>query len=315
MADAFKRTLTYRRAQWGAHGAGSGPPDLARYVSAFVHDRVAAGDRQIESPDGRISILNRCDPAPALNGRPGFYGEFISFSPDKAAEIAPLDLLHQPSVDIESLRLEKGKSFVDGRLFFLAYQRDIILAPHALVRETSFTNYLNEALRPSHLPEGSWFILRKVARTDKIRAVQTEGVREVDLKMGLYNETLQLVDPSRSRWSSEIKNLLRSVVQTEASRSGVLQQADLEVDLALKLRGRIEPVEAQALGRIAQEVIETEEEYYEIVLKNKVRIRPNEMIHSRPALITGRHGRIDHTSAWQAMYQYAYDLSDIGALD
>jgi hypothetical protein len=95
----------------------------------------------------KIIFLNRRRNGPQYQSEPTLFAEFVSVTPERAAEVASMALFDQPSIDIDTLDPGPGQSFVDGRLFTLIASNHMVVSGDFRFRESSLGTYLNELLQ------------------------------------------------------------------------------------------------------------------------------------------------------------------------
>jgi len=239
----------------------------------------------------------------------------VSVTPERAAEVAALDFFDQPHIDIETLDPGPGQSFVDGRLFILVASDHLVVSGDFRFREATLVAYLNDILHRELLPPNVALQLRRIANTNRIRAIETHGAKSICLNAMLCSETIDLFQTEGILVGSRFVRLLRSCVEEDLQCPDPLKKSDLQAVLALKLKGRSTPVERVSLGEVAKRILDNDEDEYAIVLGNDDVIRASELLHSKEINVPERHKQIDHLKLWDEMAQYLSELEASGALE
>ncbi len=87
-----------------------------------------------------------------------------------------------------------GKDYLDGDVFVFVKDNHVILCPSG-VREKVVETYIWNILRAFDKKDiAKTFELDRVAKTDKLRMIKEEGVKEIDLNTSLYEASLLHMD-------------------------------------------------------------------------------------------------------------------------
>ena len=250
---------------------------------------------------------------PPYQGEPTLFAELVSVAPEHAAEVASLDLFDEPSIDIETLVPAPGQSFVDGRLFTLMAGNHVVISGDFYLRDISLRAYLDQVLHRGVLPSNVGSVLKRVANTDKVRAIDTHGAKSIYLNAMLFSETVGLFHADGKGLFSQLWSVIGSAVEKTLERPDILKQSDLQAGLALELKGRSTSIQRISLGEVAKRVLD-EGDGYTIVLGNNDVIKSSELVHSKIAKIPTKNKQIDHLRLWNAMVEYLHELHASGAL-
>jgi hypothetical protein len=183
-------------------------------------------------------------------------------------------------------------------------------------REGTLVGYLNSVLHRELLPPNIALQLRRIANTNRLRAIDAHGAKSIYLNAMLYSETaIGLFQPEGGGFGSKLTRMLRSLIEEDLQCPDPLKQSELQAALALKLKGRSTRVGRVSLGEVAKRILDDDEDDYAIVVGNDDVIRASELLHSKIVHIPQRHKQLDHLRLWDEMARYLDELEASGALE
>jgi hypothetical protein len=123
------------------------------------------------------------------------------------------------------------------------------------------------------LSPGGALVIKPIANTDKVRAIEVHGAKSIELDAMLLSETVDLFDADHPGLYDKLRDVLVGFVERDLQCPDILRRSELQAALALKLRGRSTSIERVSLGEVAKRVLREEGERYTIISGNDDVIR------------------------------------------
>jgi hypothetical protein len=302
MAEKRHKTISYRRAVWMEEDARK---STLEYFLVSPHQKLkTVKKRKFKRPDGQFVKCIRF--RPGENGGSLFH--LVAETPgDTASTISSADEDKEAS-DVGTASPPKGAEFMDGDLFVYVKGNHVSLCATSL-RDASFKVYCDEVFRKAKLPAVSTkFDFQKVANVEKMKLIEAEGVKEIDMNATLYVAT--------TKYAKRKKDAVGAVgVAAKHLKALFWPDEDMESDsiqVSLTLRTDDRMVSGKVLGNkrlkeIAQDVVDDDDDYV-IVTRKGQRISQNE-IYVRSKVDLDRHGKsVKRDAAWQALLDFHKQL-------
>jgi hypothetical protein len=219
----------YRRAKWDDQGKQSLEAIL---IEAHVTlDTV--GKRTFEASSGAETR------GASFKDNNGLYLQIASYVPGEATSIIDKSKRAKQS-SVTAQVAPDGKDYLDGEVFVYIKDNHVILCPSG-VRETVVDTYIWHILRAVEKKDiAKSFELDKVAKTDKLRMIKDEGVKEIDLNTSLYEASLIHMDKNKPKvggWKKAIANQLSAVFSKDNDLKDITEKENLNIKVTIKFDG------------------------------------------------------------------------------
>lgn len=219
----------YRRAKWDDQGKQS-----LESLLIDAHKLLdTVGKRTFEVSSG-AEIRGA-----SFNDDGGLYLQIASYVPGESTSIIDKSKRAKQS-NVTAQTAPEGKDYLDGEVFVYIKGNHVILCPSG-VRETVVETYVWHVLRAIEKKEiAKTFELDKVAKTNKLRMIKDEGVKEIDLNTSLYEASLIHMDqknPKVSGWKKALANQLSAVFSKDKDLKDITEKENLNVKVTIKFDG------------------------------------------------------------------------------
>lgn len=299
------RHLSYRRAVWikpYTHG-GSLQALIIDALGKLPHvenTRVRRGEQILE-------LRHRIKEDKTFKGGALTMLHVAAYTPKDAASTVPIT---QGTVDsdLSSLPAPAGQEFLDGDIMAIVLENDVCLCT-SNSNETALYTYIFGLLRTSGYAEGELgFEIRKVANREALKSLVSSGVREIQFDFVAYQAS---IDAFNKNPAKKLGEYLSGVFGADSTIDELLDREGVQVNLNIKADGRVQNGAAQdALGALAQEIVDEEADGFVIETKGGDRITPSELSIRRRTSVEKDAKTISHTHAWQKLkdfYEYVGD--------
>ena len=169
----------------------------------------------------------------------GLYLQVASYVPGDSTSIIDKSKRSKQS-NVTAQAAPDGKDYLDGEVFVYIKGNHVILCPSG-IRESVLETYVWHVLRAFERKDiASSFELDKVAKTNKLRMIKDEGVKEIDLKTSLYEASLIHLDknnPKVSGWKKAVANQLSALFGKDKDLKEIKDKENLNVNISLKYDG------------------------------------------------------------------------------
>ena len=169
----------------------------------------------------------------------GLYLQIASYVPGESTSIIDKSKRAKQS-NVTAQIAPDGKDYLDGEVFVYIKDNHVILCPSG-VRETVVEIYIGHILRAIEKKEiAKTFELDKVAKTNKLRMIKDEGVKEIDLNTSLYEASLIHMDqknPKVSGLKKVMADQLSSIFSKDKDLKDITEKENLNVKVTIKFDG------------------------------------------------------------------------------
>ncbi|USE70854.1 hypothetical protein CTT31_17690 [Pseudoalteromonas maricaloris] len=169
----------------------------------------------------------------------GLYLQIASYVPGEATSIIDKSKRAKQS-NVTAQPAPDGKDYLDGEVFVYVKGNHVILCPSG-VRESVVETYFWHVLRAvDEKVIAQTFELDKVAKTNKLRMIKDEGVKEIDLNTSLYEASLIHMDRSRPKvgdWKKALANQFSAVFSKDKDLKEITEKENLNVKVTIKFDG------------------------------------------------------------------------------
>ncbi len=318
--ESKTKKFYYRRAKW----EGQGKASLQELLEA-AHDKLdTVGRRTFKVGSGaeirgaNFKIDN------------GIYLQIASCTPGEATSIIEADKAAKIS-NVSTQDAPEGNDYLDGDLFAYINGNHVIICPSS-TREKSAEIYIWNILRASDQKEiAKTFELDKVAKASKLKMIQEEGVKEVDLETSLYEASLIHLDKAKPKISG-IKKMLADELASLFGKDSDLKEIKEKENLSLRISIRFDGREAKKhskephfgesgkkrLKKTAEQVIKefesSNENGFVIITGANNRITSEEIRVSDSFRVKTLGKSLSRESAWSKLKDYFDRLNAEGVL-
>jgi hypothetical protein len=168
-----------------------------------------------------------------------------------------------------------GSEWMDGDVFLYVRGDDVCICSNGL-REGAATAYCCEMFRKATLPDDTCkFTLEKIANISKLKMIQAQGVKEIDLGASLYEATTKY---GKRKSPQKLLHVLSRHLKALGMSDPVGSNENLMVGIVLRVnrrrKGRV--VAEKQMGTLAKSVIADDEDYKiitntgQIINKNEI---------------------------------------------
>lgn len=313
------KMLHYRRAVWGAKTKAK--YTLESLLTSSLATLSTVGDRTFAFSKGTLSGSSiKVDKGVYLQATTYIEDEPAStIENDKTVASSKVDIQHAPA----------GKEFIDGEVFAYIKGDNIVLCT-TKVREGVFLDYVQKLLsKANYVNESSILELTKVAKADKLKMIESKGVKEIVLDASLYEASLlhnKRVSPI-SGVKAKIAKELAALFAKDPSLSKIQSTENLNVQLAIKFDGSearkhtknatFGAAGRERLDETAKEIIAGSslfsDDGFAIITNDGQRITHDEIKVSSPYKIKALGKSLSTPDAWQKLKDY-YDYLELGGI-
>lgn len=305
VVETKPRHLSYRRAVWlkpHTHGGNLQAliMDALEKLPLIENTRVKRGEQILE-------LRHRIKEDKTFKVGALTMLHIAAYTPKDAASTVPMTQGTADS-DLSSLPPPAGQEFLDGDIMAVVFENDVCLCT-SNSNEIAFYIYIFGLLRSAGYAESELgFEIRKVANRAALKNLVASGVRQIQFDFVAYQESINAFN---NKPAKKLGDYLSSMFSSDSNIEELLDREGIQVNLNIKADGRVQNGAAQnALGSLAQEIVEDDADGFVIETKGGDRITPSELSIRRPASIEKDAKTIRYAHAWQKLkdfYEYVVD--------
>ncbi|MBS3648152.1 hypothetical protein KEU06_05865 [Pseudaminobacter sp. 19-2017] len=309
MAKTRLKTVVYRRAVWVD---GHDPKKTLEYYLRVAHRKLPKiGNRKFVRSDGQIIKGNK----PKDNPGGGLLLHLVAGTPGDHASTVPAgdDDLEEFEVGITPAPAKKD--YMDGDVFALV-RNDHVFLCSTVLRDASFSTYCRELFKRAGINDGAdKFELQNVGNVDKVKLIKAQGVKAVEMRATLYEASTSYIGRKDDAAGAvgaafkHLKALFGGAVPVD------LENVSVSLSLSFDTRKKDGRISGDKLMRkLANDVVDDEEDDYVIVTGNNQRISQKE-VFVRQKVTIDRHGKsVLRDSAWESLRKFESDLKKSGMM-
>ncbi len=312
MVETREKILTYRRAEW-LDDRPKGTTLESCLRSAHIALKTVE-DRTVIRDSGQC-IRSAKKHAPRDGG---IFVHLIADTPGERASVIPKMKTGVEEVEVGTAGPPDDSEFMDGDAF-LYVRDDHVCMCGTGIRDGAIRLFLYEFFTKAKLGKHSRkFDLLKTPKLDKLRMLNAQGVKEIELRASLYQATAQY-ERRKSNTSGVLRKIathIRSVVGGEKEdfddslRVGVVIKTDERSRKHLKLgEKRIEDMATDVVKNFEMD------DDFTITTNTGQKIRANEIFINEVALIDAFGKSVKCQKAWDALLDFYGSLKKTGALE
>ncbi|MDI6797861.1 MAG: hypothetical protein QMD09_13000, partial [Desulfatibacillaceae bacterium] len=273
MTNEKLRTLFYRRVVWLNGASGS----LQKHLSKAHDTLVTTHDRTFTHGDGEIQGLA------VEKKNSGLFVHLAYYTPHQPTSIVPFPSSAQ-SKDISPKPPPYDHEYLKGDIFFLVAGNHLVLCPSG-IRESVALLYINYALRETGMKKLlTRFNIEPVAKIDKMKLLQQEGVKKVSLNASLYEATIEYADRKTTKMNllhgvaEEVLALFANDSNKELQEIGEMENLSVKLEISFDSRKKGGTLGQKRLEKTAGMLIaDDEDKGFTIVTGNGKRLTADEI--------------------------------------
>lgn len=304
-----EKTISYRRAEW-ANGSGL---TLERCVRDALKKLKSAAERTIVTAGHVIMLANHKNHQPG-----GLFVHIVTDTPGEHASVVPKAPKTAATIDLKTLPPPADGEWLDGDAF-LYIKDDHVCLCATQIYDRAIIYYLQNFFDKAGLRKDSTqFFLIKAADITKVKLLQNQGVKEIDLNTTLYKAT---VDYTKRK--DQVVSLLGIVgkgIKTLLQKPNDYTPDGLRVGLKIYTDARFTKKLSLGEKHIKELGVDIVENYneqdddYTIITQKGQKITPKEIFLKTKVLLDGDGKSVKPASAWKELARFHDLLVKSGSL-
>lgn len=310
MSDEKKKTLSYRKAEFFV----TVQQTLQQYLTEAYARLPDISQRRVTLVGHPVLEGRRHQVNPAL----GVLLHIAAYTPGEHASIVPT-ARGAAAADIATTPPPANCEFMDGDIMALVSGNHVILCSSNL-HEKKAERYMVEIIDAARIDaNASKFGLCKKADVDKVRLIQTQGVRSINLNATLFDATLEQIERTtvRKKIGGKLMDEIKALVFEDQDAAQLEEAENLSAQIILKYDSRRKgcTLGRQSVESLASQMIEDGDDGFTIETLGGETIKGSDITLRKTVSLT-KHGKSVYcTDAWRALEQYFYELRDGGLLE
>ncbi len=309
MTDRKTKTLSYRRAMWLA--VDKKKRTLENFIAEAHAILKTVKTRKFKKLDGQIV---KCIQYKPVKGGGCFLHLAAETPGDQASTLASADEEKAESA-VGTAAPPKGSEFMDGDLFVYVVGDHVSMCATAL-RDATLALYLTEVFKKAKIdPVSRMFGLEKIANVAKVKVIEAEGVKEIDINASLYDATVTYM--KRKKDAAGAIGAAAKHIRALFRKDQLPEKDSLQVGLTLRADDRMKEgkvIGTKLLNDIAKDVLEDNEDDFVIVTRKGRRITKNEIYVRQKVDIEAFGKSIKRDPAWEALLEFHAQLVASGVV-
>jgi hypothetical protein len=301
--------MFYRRVTWadGAHDY------LEKYLRDAHKQLSTTRQRTFTHGDGELQGL-------AWGAKQsGLCVHIASYVPHQPASLVPSPSKAE-SRDTSQKPPPPEYSFLEGDIFFVLSGNHLVLCPSG-ANESVALLYINYVLR--EVGEDKLitrFSVESVADIDKIKLLQSEGVKKIALNASLYEATMSYMERTTTKTTllggiaKDIAALFAEDKNYKLREIGELENLSVKLEISFDARKRGGEVGRERLEAAASRLLDEETGGFTIVTGNDNRLTADEICVNKKVSLPVHGNSVSRDEAWSSLAEYLKDLKASGTL-
>ncbi len=310
MSDEKKKTLGYRKAEFFVPVAKT----LEQYLSEAHTKLPDVTQRRVAMPGHLVLECRKHQNQASL----GVFLHIAAYSPGEHASVVPMTSGTQPA-DVTTTPPPDQCEFMDGDIMALVVGNHVLLCSSNL-HEKKAERYMVEVIDAAKIDtNASKFALSKKADVDKVRLIQSQGVKSINLNATLFDATLDHLERTtvRKRIGGKLMDEIKALILEDQDAAELEGAENLSAHVILKYDSRRtdSTIGRQSIESLASQMIEDGDDGFTIETLGGEKIKGTD-ITLRKTVSLPKHGKsVFCGDAWRALEQYYYELRDGGLLE
>jgi hypothetical protein len=308
------RSLYYRRFQWEQVESSDSTLEA---LMRTAHDNLKSSNARILGYSN--GMLQGMD---CRLRREDLLIHIAYYTPDQPASLVPTPSPTESVLNTTEENPPAGHNFMEGDLFILIRNNDVILCPSNL-HENAATHYISWMLQngASIDIDANRYAISAVANLDMVKLIQSEGVRTLSLGASLYAATLSY-NKRKSIRHDKVESLKKFAfdllgAEGDASLAEQKKFANLsaKVSLSFDSRKRGGEIAGEQITKTALDLVSNQEDdNISIETRKGTIISHDEIRVSERVYLPCSGNSVSKLDAWQAMVEYMKQLHSRGML-
>lgn len=255
-------------------------------------------------------------------GRPFVVVHVAAYTPNQKASLVPLPSVAESVLNTTDESPPDGHNFLEGDIFILVSENDIILCPSGL-RESAAMHYIDWIIQQGNpsIVESREYAIEPIASVDAIQMLRREGVSRIMLNASLYAATISY--GQRNSGDSGILGSLRELALTYFPENNLLSQAErnhyanLSTRLEISFDGRRRggEISGQAITDAAVDIFnQATDDGISIRTRRGNLISRDTIRISKQVVLPVSGNSVSKLEAWAEMASFLDELRSTGAL-
>lgn len=311
MNKKISRTVFYRRVAWQNGCSGL----LGDHLSKAHNSLLTTSDRTFKYGDGEIQGLTFEN----KNGDLFFHLAF--YTPHQHTSLVPFPS-GDKSKDTSPAPPPAEHNYLRGDIFFLVRGNHIVLCPSG-ARESIAISYINHVLRNNGMEKLlAQFSIESVAKVDKVKLIEQEGVKKVLLNASLYEATVEYVERKTTKMNllhgvaEEIIALFANDRNKDLQEIGEMENLSVKLEISFDSRKKGGELGRKRIEKTANMLIEDDEDQgFTIVTGNDKLVKADEIRISDRVMLDPYGNSVFRSCARTALEKYMADLNGSGMLE
>ena len=306
------RTVFYRRVAWIDEQAND---SLEEYLKRAHNSLQTTSDRTFPYSDGEIQGLI-VEPS-----KEGLFFHLALYTPHQPTSLVPFPSKAK-SKEISPKSPPKKHNYMEGDIFFIISRNHIVLCPSG-ARESVAISYINYTLSKIGQEDLiSQFSIEPVAKIDKVKLIQQEGVKKVALNASLYEATVEYAERKTTKMSilngvaEEILALFGQDKNPELRNINDMENLSVKLEISFDSRKKGGELGRKRLDKTANMLIyDNEDQGFSIITGSGKRLTADEIRISDKVKLTPYGNSVFRVDVRRALSEYLADLKDSGMLE
>ncbi|MDB5462669.1 MAG: hypothetical protein JWP23_1058 [Phenylobacterium sp.] len=311
MAEQREKTVSYRRAEWRIDHAAS--INLGMCISLALAKCKTVAERTVGRGNGQFVSLA----AHKQDENTGHYLHLVVDTPGESASVVPADKRDATELKVSTALPPPNTDFMDGDAFIYVHHNDVCLCTTSTTDSTA-RYFLTELFRKSGIRrDATLFELTKVGNLDKIALLQSQGVREIELRGTIYKASADYTK-RKGKPAGLLSRIARDFKAVLDVPHDVNHDA-LRIGLTFTIDRRFKGIAVgeKRLKDLAEATINDAEDDDEFVIETMLgqKITQTELFMKTVIPIESLGKSVDRDKAWKAVKSFYDQLDNSGALE
>jgi hypothetical protein len=210
-------------------------------------------------------------------------------------------------------------NFLESDIFFVLSGNHLVLCPSG-ARESVALSYINYILRKVGEDKlTTRFSIESVANIDKVKLLQSEGVKKIALNASLYEATMDYTERTTTKMTllngiaEEFVALFAEDKNHKLREIGELENLSVKVEISFDARKRGGEIGRERLEATASKLLgEDESEGFTIVTSDGKKLTANEVRINQKVSLPTHGSSVSRHEAWSSLAGYLEDLKALG---
>ncbi len=311
MAKEKQRTIFYRRVAW----RNATKTTLEKHLKQAHNNLLTTHDRTFPYADGEIQGLI-VEPRES-----GLFFHLAMYTPHQPTSVVPFPSTAK-SKDTSPEPPPDKHHYMEGDIFFIVSGDHIVLCPSG-ARESVAISYINHSLRKAGKEKLiADFSIEPVAKIDKVKLLQQEGVKKVSLNASLYEASVEYTERKTTKMNllngvaEDIIALFAKDENPDLQNIGDMENLSVKLEISFDSRKKGGEMGRERLDRTANMLISDDEDQgFTIITGNGKKLTADEIRISDKVKLSPYGNSVFRSDVRDALEQYLSDLNDSGMLE